>query len=352
MLCYQPRLHTSPAPSLLLHQLQGQGSDHPFDGALLLDDCRINTRLQGLLATSFKWQGKQVIEFRDGQGGFQFDLRWAYFPKALAGNSRLPAALAGISIPIALEPTKPVLMYQPKEPVLRSQPKEPVLRSQPKEPGSPRRRFRFEPAFEQARSLLKGLYQWGKDNSGHLAKIAAYQEDQFPPELSSRQQDIAEPLLHIADLIGGEWPQRARQALVNVFALAAFEDFYSSRQILSDLRDAFLAKGKPAWISTVDLLAVLHTMDDRTWDEWSKGKPMNPKDLARLLEPFGIRSHNHRTSPKTVVKGYNLEDFEPSWTRHLHQPCGTAAPGCDGSAVAAQSTSPAMLILLILAVAA
>src|SRR5205823_4767519 len=41
-----------------------------------------------------------------------------------------------------------------------------------------------------------------------------------------------------------------------------------------------------------------------------------------------------------VVKGYYLEDFQPSWTRHLHQPCGTAAPGCDGSGVAADLQSP------------
>ena len=179
------------------------------------------------------------------------------------------------------------------------------------------------------------MYQWAEDNSAPLGKIAPYEEDQFPPELSSRQQDIAEPLLHIADLIGGQWPQRARQALVNVFALAAFEDFYSSRQILSDLREAFAEKGNPGWISTADLLAFLHIMDDRPWDEWSKDKPMKPKAMARLLEPFAIRPRNHRTGPDTVVKGYYLEDFQKSWTRHLPQQCGhllqtcgTAAPGC------------------------
>ena len=86
------------------------------------------------------------------------------------------------------------------------------------------------------------------------------------------------------------------------------------------------AKGNPGWVSTADLLAFLHTLDDRAWDEWNKGKPMKPKDLARLLEPFGIHSHNHRTGPDKVIKGYNLEDFQPNWTRHLHQLYGTANP--------------------------
>ena len=106
-----------------------------------------------------------------------------------------------------------------------------------------------------------------------------------------------EPLAEVSRANGGlverdmRHAQRARQALVNIFALAAFEDFYSSRQILSDLRDAFAAKGHPGWISTADLVAFLHTLDDRTWDEWNKGKPMKPKDLARLLEPFGDVDH-------------------------------------------------------------
>jgi hypothetical protein len=38
-------------------------------------------------------------------------------------------------------------------------------------------------------------------------------------------------------------------------------------------------------------------MDDRPWDTWSKDKPMQPKALAGLLEPFGIRPRNQRTSP-------------------------------------------------------
>jgi hypothetical protein len=177
---------------------------------------------------------------------------------------------------------------------------------------------------------------WGDDTDKLFSEMAPYKEDQFPPELSFRQRDCAEPILQIADFIGGDWPQRARQALVNAFALAAFEDFYHSRQILSDLREAFAEKSNPQWISTADLLAHLHTMDDRPWDTWSKDKPMHPKALAGLLEPFGIRPRNQRTSPKTVIKGYYLEDFQKSWTRHLHQTCGTAAPGCDGGSVAAE----------------
>jgi hypothetical protein len=239
------------------------------------------------LTVPCKWHGQQVVESKDGRGGLEFHTRRARFPKAFAGNGRLPACLADISIPIALEPKKPG------------------------------RRFRYQPAFAQTRDLRSALYQWSKGKLDFLGDIVPYEENQFPPQLSSRQQDCAEPLLHIADVIGGQWPHRARKALVNVFALAAFEDFNSSRQILSDLRDAFAAKGNPEWISTADLLPYLHTLDDRAWDEWNKGKPMKPQDLAGLLEPFAIRPLNHRTGPDTVIKGYNREDFKQSWESHL-----------------------------------
>ncbi|HEV2961411.1 MAG TPA: DUF3631 domain-containing protein, partial [Candidatus Angelobacter sp.] len=68
-------------------------------------------------------------------------------------------------------------------------------------------------------------------------------------------------------------------------------------------------------------------------DEWNKGKPIKPNELARLLEPFGIRSHNHRTGPKTVPKGYYREDLEPIWRRHLEP---WKAVGCGDSPVAAK----------------
>ncbi|HEV2962319.1 MAG TPA: DUF3631 domain-containing protein, partial [Candidatus Angelobacter sp.] len=191
--------------------------------------------------------------------------------------------------------------------------------------GSPCQPFRFYDALKLARPISLDLREWGGKNYETMCTIAPYRQDQFPSGLTSRQQDCAEPLLHIADFIGGEWPQRARQALVNAFALAAFEDFYHSRQILSDLRDAFAEKGNPGWISTADLLAFLHTMDDRAWDEWNKGKPIKPNELARLLEPFGIRSHNHRTGPDKVAKGYSFDHFEKSWNQHLPLRSGVAA---------------------------
>ncbi len=294
LLCDGAWMHTAAAPSLLLHQLTD--GDEPFGGTLLLDDCdatfgksRMNIKLQGLFNARFQQDARFTVRVKDG-GEYIFDHSLVFFPAAFAGNGRLHPCLAERSIQIALEPKKP---------------------------GSPCQPFRFYAVQNSARSLWQSLSDWGDANHERFGKIAPYKEDQFPPELSWRARDCAEPLLHVADFIGGDWPLRARQALANAFALAAFEDFYSSKLVLSDIRDAFAEKGNPEWISSADLLEYLHTMDNRPWDEWTKGKPMHPKSLSHLLEPFGIHPRNHRTGPKTIPKGYYRQDLEPLWSRHL-----------------------------------
>ena len=51
------------------------------------------------------------------------------------------------------------------------------------------------------------------------------------------------------------------------------------------------------------------------WCEWRAGKPLTQRQLARLLEPFGI-------SPKQIWKGRNLRGYEKgqfsdAFTRYL-----------------------------------
>ena len=293
-LCYDPWFHTSPSPALVLRQTQNRNLGRTFTSTLLLDDCHINTRLRGLLTASFRWEGIQVVPCKDHRGNPDFDRCPAFFPKAFSSSGPLPDSVKDVSITIALEPKKP---------------------------GSPCRRGAYEvEACDLCLQLQQDLSQWAEEHSQRVTARVPYEPSQFPTEFSYRQQDCAEPLLQLADRIGGDWPQRARNALINIFALSAFEDFVSSRQILSDLRDAFAAKSNPGWISTADLLEDLHTMDNRAWDDWSKGKPLNPKDLAALLKPFGLSPANHRTESGKVIKGYKQEPLDPVWNRYLPDP--------------------------------
>ena len=64
-------------------------------------------------------------------------------------------------------------------------------------------RFRYKDARERAKPIHESLEAWA------LSAIARLWDanPELPPELDDRAQDGWEPLLAIADLAGGEWPQ-------------------------------------------------------------------------------------------------------------------------------------------------
>jgi len=108
------------------------------------------------------------------------------------------------------------------------------------------------------------------------------------PGLSPHEQNCAEPLFHIADLMGESWPERARTAISAVFNLA---ESALSVQLLFDIRACFLVRDNPEYLAT------LTNLEYRAWSAW----PLNSgRRLGALLHPFGIISRDlHQGSEKT-----------------------------------------------------
>ncbi|MCH7539827.1 MAG: DUF3631 domain-containing protein, partial [Proteobacteria bacterium] len=69
-------------------------------------------------------------------------------------------------------------------------------------------------------------------------------------------------------------------------------------------------------IASSDLAAALAEREDRPWPEWRRGKPITPRQIARLLEPFGIKPAARRDGG-TVFKGYTKAQFVDVFTRYL-----------------------------------
>src|SRR5262249_61231162 len=88
-----------------------------------------------------------------------------------------------------------------------------------KKPSDPIARFTPD-AASSAASLARSLESWAEANSAALAKIGNQAPPRLPQGLNARQQECAEPLLHIADRVGGLWPDKARSAIVAAFKLA------------------------------------------------------------------------------------------------------------------------------------
>lgn len=132
-----------------------------------------------------------------------------------------------------------------------------------------------------------------------------------PDELPDRAADGWEVLLAIADAAGGEWSARARSAAV---ALSASQPatVTTGMRLLADVKTAF---GGAARLASAELLDRLHAMHEAPWGDWY-GKPLSPRGLAKLLEPYGIGPGHWRDGLGTV-RGYSAADFQDAWARYV-----------------------------------
>jgi hypothetical protein len=216
-----------------------------------------------------------------------------YCPKAFAGMASLPPTLAQRSIPIVLRRPLPQDEVTPVYWLL-----------DPKATGS----------------FTSWVHKWTQDN---LLKI---DENTQKPEhrkslsaLSPHQQACCQPLLGIAETLGGEWLQKARAALLEIFR-EENERQASATQLLSDVYDAFAHHGNTERIFTHELLEYLHSLDHRPWHEWNKGKPMTAHALSGLLrKSFNIYSRSQRRDQQKR-RGYQQADFAEAWERYLPGP--------------------------------
>ena len=102
-------------------------------------------------------------------------------------------------------------------------------------------------------------------------------------------------------------------------------------------------------IATTVLLERLCRLEEAPWSDWY-GRPINPRDLAKWLKPYGISSRDVRygPDPSEKAKGYRREDFEDAWTRYLPpvRPCtqGDIRDKSDNSTPATPHLSPLSLL--------
>jgi hypothetical protein len=137
----------------------------------------------------------------------------------------------------------------------------------------------------------------------------------LPEELSDRQQDGAEPLLAIADLIGEPWATKLRRALVEICASGQVANYSASTQLLADIQDVFDSKGVDR-VSSMGLVTALCEIETSPWGEYSKGRPLTAIGLARLLEKYDVTPRTVRGGDLTF-KGYDRAWFEEAWDLYL-----------------------------------
>mgnify|MGYP000846886437 CR=1 FL=1 len=139
------------------------------------------------------------------------------------------------------------------------------------------------------------------------------------PGLNNRAQDNWEPLLSIADAVGGEWPERARRVAQRIAGLEAANDAPDvNTMLLSDVKVAF-ERERTTKLFTSDLLDALCADEEAPWLTWNHGKKMTARQLASRLGEFGVSSGTIRIGVMTA-KGYELDKFSDAFNRYLSFP--------------------------------
>jgi putative DNA primase/helicase len=177
-----------------------------------------------------------------------------------------------------------------------------IVRLHRKPPGATveRLRRRDNAGFIALRSQAA---RWAADNFDKLTDA-----DPKTPDLNDRAADNWRPLLAIADLAGGTWPEEARRAAC--LLSGEEQDGAMGVELLLDIRAAF---GDDHVIRSSDLVAKLSADPERPWAEWKHGRPLTQKQLAGLLAPFHIVSLTVHPPGLPDGKGYRRIDFEEAW---------------------------------------
>jgi hypothetical protein len=266
------------APALLLDE-----SDAAFKG-----DREYAETLRGVLNAGFRRGG--VASLCVGQGAnITYEDFPVYCPKVIAGIGKLPDTVADRSIPIELRRRRPSEMVE---------------------------WFRLRKVGPEALPISRDVRAWAQS---HLDSLSTAEPD-LPEELDDRAQDIMEPLLAIADEVGGEWPERSRRAAVGLLTGEEREDAESlGVRLLRNVRGVFDDNSSDR-LPTGKLLEALHAMEEAPWGSL-RGEALDARGLARLLKPYGVKPEKLREGDDTF-RGYRRTSFEDAWVRYL-----SALPG-------------------------
>jgi Protein of unknown function (DUF3631) len=213
-----------------------------------------------------------------------------YSPKRFAGIGRLPDTIESRCIPINMK---------------RKKRSEPI------------KRFRQREVKERTAPVRQRLLELPDTK---LVEVLRDARPELPDELTDRQQEGVEPLLAIADYAGGDWPQRAREAAVELLASAgAIEDSRGVR-LLGDCRTTF---EDAEALHSVDLVERLRNLEGSAWGEGDDF--LTEIKLSNMLRAYGIAPHPIQMAKKQR-RGYRKAQFEDAWDRYCPIPSTGALP--------------------------
>jgi len=178
---------------------------------------------------------------------------------------------------------------------------------------------RFDSLHTEIESVLcRKLVRWTQDNFAALQAC----DPSMPPTAFNRLADNWRSLFAIAQIAGGDWPGRVREAFNNLINQAGDDEEALGIVLLADIRQIFAQSGSTR-ISSAQLVERLRELPGGRWNValgTSDGALSTSRSafswLGCRLHRFGIKSHTMRISADRV-KGYEPVEFTSAFARWL-----------------------------------
>jgi hypothetical protein len=156
--------------------------------------------------------------------------------------------------------------------------------------------------------LRRKAARWAADHRERLGHATP----RTPEGLHDRAQDLWRPLAAIAGEAGGDWPDRAYRAALELAGVQT-SDNRLGVQLLARIQSLFETRRTDRLSSETIIRALADAQDPPSPDHL----PLTQAQLARRLTPFGIRpTIVHRTRTQ-VRRGYRLADFRDAFRRYV-----------------------------------
>jgi putative DNA primase/helicase len=244
---------------------------------------RDNEELRGIFNAGYRRGGQALRCIGESHEVRAFNV---FAPAVLCGIGALPGTLHDRSIVIRLERAKPGELCE-----------------------------RFDSRrVERETDLCRKLARWCADNASRLESC----DPTLPPGAFNRLADNWRPLFAIAEIVSGDWPQRAADAFTKLTGREDSDAQGIGTMLLADIRQVF-ADADCDRIFSKTLVERLCVMTDRPWPEVHRGRPVSETWLARRLHGFGINSRTLRIGDQRA-KGCEAADFTEAFERYLSNP--------------------------------
>lgn len=176
-------------------------------------------------------------------------------------------------------------------------------------------RFRLRRDGPRLDQIREALAQW---ISANLTNLADAEPQRLPVE--DRAADAWEPLVAVADLAGGRWPELARMACRKLAGDADDEEEAQDILLLDDIRKAFkecafdqhirVGGGHDVFARSQLLVNELRGIEESPWKE----EDLTVGKLAKRLRPFKVAPEHN---PGKTARGYWLSALQPVFSRYL-----------------------------------